>query len=191
MKHVVSLSVLMAAFLTGSTAVNAAEHSLSLGYTQAKLDSHKTHGADIKYRYEWDSPWSVIGSFSYQTDNTGIMNYDSAGSHNGSTRIKSSSLMAGPAWRFNEFFSLYGMAGINKFTVHQQWKLRQNNSNGSTVTRQMSDNSNHLSPIVSVGTRFNPLSSVVLDLSYALSRPKIYTSHRDFSYISLGAGIRF
>lgn len=191
MKHAVSLTALLAALLTGNTMVNAAEHSLSLGYTRAKLDSVKVDGADIKYRFEWGSPWSVIGSFSFQTKNTGLISDNSQGIKSGENKIKIGSLMAGPAWRFNEFFSLYGMAGLNKLKLHQQWKMNQANSNGTQSSEQFSDSFHHLSPGISVGTQINPLNSVVVDLSYSVSRPKVYDAHYDLSAVSLGIGVKF
>ena len=191
MKHPVAVASLIAALLTGTTTVNAAEHSLSLGYTQAKMDSVKFHGAEIKYRFEWGSPWSVISAFSYQTEKRGFMDANQREIFDGSTRIKTGSLMAGPAWRFNEFFSLYAMAGLNKVKMHQQWKLKQPGNSVTQATEQYSDTFHHLTPVVSVGTQINPLSSVVVDLSYAVSRPKIHNGHTDLSVISLGIGVKF
>ncbi len=191
MKHAVSLAALMAALLTGTTTANAAEHSLSLGYSQAKMDSVKFHGAEIKYRFEWGSPWSVIGAFSYQTERRGFMDDNQGGIFDGSTRVSAGALMAGPAWRFNEFFSLYAMAGLNKVKMHQQWKLKQSGNSGTQATEQYTDTFHHLAPVVSVGTQINPLSSVVVDLSYAVSRPKVYNGHSDLSVIGLGVGVKF
>ena len=191
MKHAVSLAALIAALLTGNTMVNAAEHSLSLGYTRAKLDSVKLHGADIKYRFEWGSPWSVIGSFSFQTKNTGLISDNSQGIKSGENKIKIGSLMAGPAWRFNEFFSLYGMAGLNKLKLHQQWKMNQANSNGTQSSQQFSDSSHHLSPVISIGTQINPLNSVVIDLSYSVSRQKTGYARYNFNVLGLGVGVKF
>lgn len=191
MKHAVSLAALTAVLLTGNTMVNAAEHSLSLGYTRAKLDSVKLHGADIKYRFEWGSPWSVIGAFSFQTKNTGVISDNSQGIKSGENKIKIGSLMAGPAWRFNEFFSLYGMAGLNKLNLHQQWKMNQANSNGTQSSQQFSDSSHHLSPVISIGTQINPLNSVVIDLSYSVSRQKTGYARYNFNVLGLGVGVKF
>ncbi len=191
MKHGVSLVAMIAALLTVSPAVNAAEHSLSVGYTRAKLDSLKFNGVNVKYRYEWGSALSVIGSFSYQTDKRGLNSDDPDGIYNGSARIKNGSLMLGPAWRFNDFFSLYAMAGVNKFTMNQHWQLDRKNSSGTLVTEQFGEDFHRLSPIVSVGTQFNPRSSVVIDLSYEMTKPRIYEGRSTFSFITLGLGVKF
>ena len=99
--------------------------------------------------------------------------------------------MAGPAWRFNEFFSLYGMAGLNKLKLHQQWKMNQANSNGTQSSQQFSDSSHHLSPVISLGTQINPINSVVIDLSYSVSRQKTGYARYNFNVLSLGVGVKF
>ncbi|STI82989.1 PagC-like membrane protein [Escherichia coli] len=44
----------------------ADNHTLSAGYAQSKVQDFKNiKGVNLQYRYEWDSPVSVVGSFSY------------------------------------------------------------------------------------------------------------------------------
>lgn len=191
MKLTVSLAAMIAAFLTYSSTLNAAEHSLSLGYTQAKLDSVKLHGADIKYRFEWGSPWSVISSLSFQTKEIGNISAGRQAITSGSGRVKMASLMAGPALRFNEFFSLYGLAGLNKVRLNQQWKMNRTDGNGTLTEQQFTDTFQHLSPVISLGTQINPLSSVVVDFSYSVARPKVGDTRYNLNVLSLGVGVKF
>ncbi|EEY3549660.1 Ail/Lom family protein, partial [Escherichia coli] len=48
--------------MSGSTLAD--NHTLSAGYAQSKVQDFKNiKGVNLQYRYEWDSPVSVVGSF--------------------------------------------------------------------------------------------------------------------------------
>ena len=63
----ISLAVLVAASLTSGAAL-ADNQTVSVGYAQSKVEDFKNiRGVNVQYRYEWDAPLSVIGSFTYMS----------------------------------------------------------------------------------------------------------------------------
>ncbi|MBQ4797088.1 outer membrane beta-barrel protein, partial [Pectobacterium versatile] len=73
---------------------------------------------NLKYRYEVDNQFGVVGSFTYlqdsQTD-SGVYN-----------KAQYYGFSAGPSFRFNDWASIYGLVGVSaaKFTA--------NNTDGSS-----------------------------------------------------------
>lgn len=183
---------MLVAGVVGNMPVNAARHSVSLGYTGAKVaDLNNLQGLNLKYRYEWNSPLSVIASASYLKSTT----YDERNSPNLSygreTRVREYSLLAGPAWRFNEFFSVYGQAGVTINKTEVNWL----SVSAPPLYRGMNYMSHKKSrstvPMISLGTQINPLNPIVLDLSYDIARQKVSGESKTFSSFSLGAGVAF
>lgn len=73
---------------------------------------------NVQYRYEWDAPLSVIGSFTYMSGDDDQRYYVDSDSVKNSIDVKYYSLMAGPAYRINEYVSLYALApGTPKLTL--------------------------------------------------------------------------
>ena len=191
MKKYSVLLMLMTGILISMPAT-AGRHSFTLGYTGAQVaDLNNLKGVNLKYRYEWNSPLSVIASASYLKSTTYYEHNSLNQSYARETRIWEYSLLAGPAWRFNEFFSIYAQAGatFNKTTVN--WA----NVFIAPVNRGMNymfhKTSRSTVPMISLGTQINPLSPIVLDLSYDVARPKISGETKTFSSVNLGAGIAF
>jgi opacity protein-like surface antigen len=73
----VSLAILAAATMM-SGAVLADNHTVSLGYAQSDFENlGDIRGVNVQYRYEWDSPLSVMGSFTYMSGRSAL--YQRAG----------------------------------------------------------------------------------------------------------------
>lgn len=122
---------------------SAENHSISVGYMRSNIglgsgnelngNEHefietnvpKLNGFNIKYRYEWDSPLSLIGSLSYSTgsssktingqDNQPGTAFSTPDKLNIGYSVKKFSLLAGPAYRVNDYISFYGLAGISHY----------------------------------------------------------------------------
>ena len=79
-----SLAVLVIAGLTSGMAF-ADNQSVSIGYAQSKVQDFKNiRGVNAQYRYEWDSPLSVVGSFTYMSgdeDQNYFVDSDSVKNH--------------------------------------------------------------------------------------------------------------
>ncbi|AOR63196.1 Ail/Lom family outer membrane beta-barrel protein [Pectobacterium wasabiae] len=107
-KTTLLLSTLIAC--TMGITVAQATQTVSLGYAQAKFEDFKDlKGITAKYHYQGDSSLGIIGSFTYvSAEQTEY--YQNASSD--FYKLKYYSLMAGPSYRFNEYVSVYGLAGI-------------------------------------------------------------------------------
>ncbi|WP_340621634.1 Ail/Lom family outer membrane beta-barrel protein [Xenorhabdus siamensis] len=114
---------------------NADTHTIAAGYARGKItkpaDKINLNGFNIHYRYEWDSPVSIIGQFTYMQGRGGrsfrFNNYPSGDTTviaptyfeaRNSYKAKYFSLMAGPAYRINDYLSIYGLLGISHVTYH-------------------------------------------------------------------------
>ena len=108
----ISLAVFVAASLASGAAL-ADNQTVSLGYAQSKVENFKNiRGVNAQYRYEWDSPLSVIGSFTYMSGDDDQKYYVDSDSVKNHIDVKYYSLMAGPAYRINEYVSLYALGGV-------------------------------------------------------------------------------
>lgn len=59
----VIISAIFCALLSGAVPAVASQ-TLSVGYAQSKVEDFKNMpGVNLQYRYEWDSPVSVVASF--------------------------------------------------------------------------------------------------------------------------------
>ncbi len=172
MKKIACLSAL-AAVLAVSAGSAVAQSTVSAGYAQsdyAGRDANKANGFNLKYRYEEGSnPLGVIGSFTYtekdRTEN-GVYN---KGQYYGIT--------AGPAYRLNDWASIYGVVGVG------YGKFQQNQTAGQSKTARSSD----YGFSYGAGLQFNPIQNVALDFSYEQSRIR----NVDVGTWIAGVGYRF
>ncbi len=108
-----ALAVVLAASV-GTTAF-AATSTVTGGYAQSDMQgkANKAGGFNLKYRYEQDNnPLGVIGSFTYtEKDNNSNGTYNK-GQYYGIT--------AGPAYRLNDWASIYGVVGVGYGKFQQQ-----------------------------------------------------------------------
>ncbi|HBT3821285.1 TPA: outer membrane protein OmpX [Klebsiella aerogenes] len=141
-----------------------------MGYAQSDMQgkANKAGGFNLKYRYEQDNnPLGVIGSFTYtEKDNTSNGTYNK-GQYYGIT--------AGPAYRLNDWASIYGVIGIG------YGKFQNNN-----FPNQKSDMSDY-GFSYGAGMQFNPIENVALDFSYEQSRIR----NVDVGTWIAGVGYRF
>lgn len=172
MKKIACLSAVAACALavTAGTAF-AGDSTVSAGYAMGDFQGvvNKADGFNLKYRYEFDdSPLGVIGSYTYLKQNgSGSNLYDKA-QYNGFT--------AGPAYRINDWASLYGVIGLGygRFSGTQQNGLSDHTDTGYGFS-------------YGTGLQFNPIQQVALDVGYEKSRIRDVT----VGTWNVGVGYRF
>lgn len=88
-----------------------AQSTFTLGYAFSKVEDVNLNGFNAQFRYEWNAPMSFLVSASR-------LNGDKKYS-DGSVAVKYTSLLAGPAYRFNDLVSIYGLTGFTKTTAEE------------------------------------------------------------------------
>ncbi|ABG14310.1 MULTISPECIES: attachment invasion locus protein Ail [Yersinia pseudotuberculosis complex] len=179
MNKTLLVSSLIACLSIASVNVYAeGESSISIGYAQSRVkeDGYKLdknpRGFNLKYRYEFNNDWGVIGSFA-QTRRGFEESVDGFKLIDGD--FKYYSVTAGPVFRINEYVSLYGLLGAG----HGKAKF-------SSIFGQ-SESRSKTSLAYGAGLQFNPHPNFVIDASYEYSKlddVKVGTW-------MLGAGYRF
>lgn len=153
MKKIACLSAL-ACVLAVSAGSAMAQSTVTGGYAQSDYQgiASKANGFNLKYRYEDGSnPLGWIASFTYTEKDRTESNVYKKGQYYGIT--------AGPAYRLNDWASIYGVVGIG------YGKFQQN----SNVVRDKTDSSD-VGVSYGAGLQFNPIQDVALDFGYEQSR---------------------
>ncbi|WJV68513.1 outer membrane protein OmpX [Pectobacteriaceae bacterium CE70] len=171
MKKIACLSALACVLAASAGSAVAGQSTVSLGYAQGDMQGviNKAPGFNLKYRYEFDnSPLGVISSFTYLDDSQTTGGIYQKGQYYG--------LSAGPAYRINDWASIYGVIGISaaKFT---------NNATGGGANHSTSD----VGFVYGAGLQFNPREDVALDVGYEQSRVRSV----DIGSWNVGVGYRF
>jgi len=191
MKKSVLFSLIVAALGIHANA-NADQQTVTLGYAQSKVQDFKNiRGINLKYRYEWDSPLSLIGSLTYMsgsgsyTPSTGSMDI-----FDGNAKVKYYSLSVGPAWRFNQYISVYGLLGLNynKVDYRESWY----NYEGRYV--YMGDSSlseKKTSLMYGAGVQINPMENLAIDIGYEGSRLDVADKEMSIDGFILNLGYTF
>ena len=155
MKKIACLSVLACVLAATTGSAIAGDSTVTAGYAQGDAQGiiNKASGFNLKYRYEWDNtqPWSAITSFTYLEKNQDSGSNYQKGEYYGFT--------GGPAFRINDWASIYGVVGfgVGNFT---------NNALDGSNTHNNSD----VGVSYGAGLQFNPMDNVDLDVSYEHSR---------------------
>ncbi len=153
MKKIACLSALAALLAVSAGSAVAATSTVTGGYAQSDAQgiANKTNGFNLKYRYEQDNnPLGVIGSFTYtEKDRTESSVYNKAQYYG---------ITAGPAYRINDWASIYGVVGVGYGKFQQ-----------TVDTVKVSDTSDY-GFSYGAGLQFNPMENVALDFSYEQSR---------------------
>lgn len=182
MKKVILLSTLAAALSVSALAHAENSHSVSVGYAYGKLEDIKMKGVNVKYRYEWESPISVVGSFTYMSANQTEFERDWVIN----TDAKNYSLSVGPAYRFNDYVSIYGLLGINNFKYHST--LGTKNSEGINLEGRSTSTS---LANTSFGVQVNPIKNMVIDIAYTWAKTSVLDENYNINGFNIGIGYRF
>ncbi|HBA9837463.1 TPA: Ail/Lom family outer membrane beta-barrel protein [Escherichia coli] len=127
-------------------------------------------GVNVKYRYEADDAWGVIGALTYARGTpafsvTGITDLGVA-EGDAKTRLEYLSIQAGPAYRFNEFFSAYAMTGVATTKYDGSAHLYGVDASGKSFSWYGKDSERKTNLAYSVGLQFNPLKELAVDVSF-------------------------
>ncbi|WP_413725821.1 Ail/Lom family outer membrane beta-barrel protein [Sodalis sp. RH16] len=166
-------------------------HTVSMGYAQSKIkDGASLKGVNAKYRYEWDSPVSIISSLTYMGASHTEEERHSFDSRFEKTKFKYLSLSAGPAYRFNEFVSVYTLIGasFDKFSDNV-WSVTHGSKN---KTDQSSSTDKSTGFMYGAGIQINPRHNITVDIGYEGSRAKDNDNDRySINGFNVGVGYRF
>ena len=189
---VLLITSLLAACLGLSTQALANEQTVSLGYAYSKIQDVKgLNGVNIKYRYEWNSPLSVIGSFTYMSNKVENSPTGSKDIIHNKADINYFSLSAGPAYRFNSLVSVYGLLGINvdRAKYSSSWL---NYESGSY--RDMGTEYGRLTKtsfMYGAGIQTNPVEYVAIDIGYEGASADDGYRRYNINGFNIGIGYRF
>lgn len=187
MKKMTGLTVLIAGLIMSATAM-ADSHSISVGYAQSKVQNFKNMpGVNLQYRYEWDSPVSLLTSFTaLQNDEDESGNFMGIKT-NDHVKAEYYSLIVGPAWRLNDYISLYALAGLSHSTMERN--ARDYDYYGHPERINFSDRSNAFA--YGAGVIFNVTEHVTLNAGYEGSRTSVEAQKRSVNGVNVGMGYRF
>lgn len=169
----------------------ADNHTFSLGFEQGKIsDINDINGINIKYRYEWDSPISIITSFSYMGGSKSLTEKQMSVTNHEEFKSKYYSLAVGPAYRFNEFVSIYGLAGFSFNKLNYIEKNVHDNSNRTSILEEASIS--NTSFMYGAGIQINPIENISIDLGYEGSRLELLNGYsKTINSFNIGVGYRF
>ncbi|WP_312061580.1 Ail/Lom family outer membrane beta-barrel protein [Pantoea septica] len=191
MKKSVLFSLIMAA-LGIHTSANADQQTVTLGYAQSRVQDFKNiRGVNLKYRYERDSPLGLIGSLTYMSGSgsytpfTGSMDI-----FDGDAKVKYYSLSVGPAWRFNQYISVYGLLGLN----YNKVDYRESGYNYEGHYVYMGDSAlseKKTSLMYGAGVQINPMENLAIDIGYEGSRLDVADKEMSIDGFILNLGYTF
>ncbi|CDG21695.1 Attachment invasion locus protein [Xenorhabdus poinarii G6] len=163
MKKLVLISLISTGIAFVSISANAAgESTISAGYAQShvKFDGDKLKenpkGFNVKYRYEFDDHWGVIGSFTYTHQG---YEYYHGGHKTATIDLDYYALTAGPVYRINDYVSAYGLIGPAHGKVEGKDRI-QGVSNSESKTELA----------YAAGVQINPIPNVAIDTAYEYSK---------------------
>ena len=168
-----------------------ANHSFSLGYSQAKVDqSENLKGVQAQYRYSFNSPLSLIVSTSLLTSKDREKYNDGHDDYENDVKVRYISLMVGPEYRFNQYISAYTTVGFanTKLNGDQTWI----NSTGHIKDYKVSESKTNLA--YGVGVVINPFEQLSVSLGHEVAKISTGTDYNGDVAVrgySIGIGYRF
>ncbi|MEA9391465.1 Ail/Lom family outer membrane beta-barrel protein [Acerihabitans sp. TG2] len=188
------LSLATCVTLAISTNTLANDHTVTVGYAQStlpvmNLGNVALHGVNLKYRYEGDSSVSLITSLAYMGNDVSYNGVNDFGQKvDAEDKFRNYSLAAGPAYRFNEFVSIYGLAGVNVFDVKTTQKPNKGNDNSDNKSAHFRTTSF----MYGAGIQINPIKNLALDIGYEGTQKNLgNNSTLKMNGFNVGVGYRF
>lgn len=183
MKLKITAVALLCSGLLTSPDILANNHTFSLGYAQSKIeDFNNIRGVNAQYRYEWDSPFSVMGSLSYMGGDQSYSARVNDRGYDGKASVKYASLLAGPAYRINDYVSLYALVGMAFTQVKDRTTYLTQYSESVTESRT--------SAAYGAGVVINPTKYLSVSAGYEGTRVK-YNDNVAVNGFNVGIGYRF
>ncbi len=183
----ICVAVLLATTMASGMAL-ADNHTVSIGYAQSKVQNFDDiNGVNLQYRYEFNSPLSVVASFSYMQGD-GEQNYLYYGdSIKNSVDVKYYSLLVGPAYRINNYVSLYALGGAAyvKASGSTKW------INVGDVTANYEDISEKSASFAyGAGVIINPVENLSVNIGYEGTQADLAGNY-SINGFNVGIGYRF
>ncbi|MBB3323200.1 MULTISPECIES: Ail/Lom family outer membrane beta-barrel protein [Atlantibacter] len=183
----VSLAILLVGGMVSGAAL-ADNHTFSVGYAQSKVEDFKNiRGVNVQYRYEFDSPVSFLGSFTYMKGDDDQNYYLASDYIENHVEAKYYSLLVGPAYRINEYVSLYALGGVarSKAEGRTTW---HNAGDGYVGRDSISEKSTSFA--YGAGVIFNPVENFSVNVGYEGTNADLEGS-RSINGFNVGVGYRF
>lgn len=188
-KRSIIASAILAAVIASPAAIANNQHTVSIGYAQSKIEDFNKDlkGVNVQYRYEFEqSPLSVLGSFTYMSvddnDNEEFENYSSKFD----VDVKYYSFLVGPAYRFNEYVSIYGNIGF----AHAKADTKEDFVHYG-IQEYDSDNATSNSFAYGAGVIINPIENISISAGYEGTRMKFYDDSISVNGFNITLGYRF
>ena len=182
-----SLAVLVIAGLTSGMAFSD-NQSVSIGYAQSKVQDFKNiRGVNLQYRYEFDSPLSVVGSFTYMSGSEDRNYFVDSDAVNTNIDVKYYSLMAGPAYRINDYVSLYALGGAARTKADADVKWL---NAGTNDIMRASESYKSTSFAYGAGIIINPIENLTVNVGYEGTTADLDDNY-SINGFNIGVGYRF
>lgn len=181
-KNIIFIAVAGVIFMSGAALADA--HSFTAGYAQSKVKDYKNiKGINLQYRYEWNSPLSLIGSLTYlsNTDDINFKMLDEV-NYKESTSIKYASLLVGPAYRFSEYISVYVAGGLAYTKSHAATSLDDFSADTTSKTNNFA---------YGAGIIVNPVEHMVVTAGYEGSKMSHMDEDTSINGFNVGIGYQF
>lgn len=191
MKKSILATIIISALI--SPVAMADNHSVSLGYAQSRIQSlTNLRGVNLEYRYEFDNPLSVLASASYLTrsdsgQDTYDLGYSQTLTEKDDAKAKYFSLLVGPAYRLNEYVSLYALGGIARTKIELKERAYYNSEKLGSVSFSESKNSFAWG----AGVIVNPIEDMSINIGYEGTRTNILDENYSVNGFNIGVGYRF
>lgn len=161
------------------------------------IDNYKQpEGMFIRYRYEYDNRFGIVGSLSYAVQDNNIntsnvysrfgVNYEDAYKNNISSNYFSA--LIGPSYRLNSYFSFLAIAGISYKSVDTKIKAFSYENDRVVSSGSYSVSEHKFSPAYSLGAQVNVYQGLVIDAAYEASSGG---SQWKTSGFTIGIGYKF
>ncbi|WLS79984.1 Ail/Lom family outer membrane beta-barrel protein [Erwinia pyri] len=188
------VGIVLAGSVMTSPLATADRQTVSLGYAHSKIqDMGNLNGVNLQYRYEWNSPLSIIGSFSYMKGDDSDVYHDAANdSYKTRFKTKYYSLLAGPAYRINDYVSVYGLLGAAFTKTDGRYEWRNSVGADAAVGHLTIEGSAHSTNLAwAAGVAINPIDNLSVNIGYEGSRTELNGSDKSINGFNVGIGWRF
>lgn len=179
-----AMAVVLAGGVLVAQGAMADSQTVSVGWAHAKIENASDlNGVNLQYRYEFNSPWGLMGSFTWMKGDDSATEYDDAGSRiDDGYDAKYFSLMAGPTYRITDWVSVYGSLGFanTKIDGKTTW--------GGGYSESYSANSTSLA--WGAGLMFNPIENLSVNVGYEGTNSDLY-GNKAINGFNVGVGYRF
>ena len=181
LNNTLKLGLLVAA-VAASSSVFADNHTFSLGYAQTEVEGFTDlKGINAQYRYEWDSPFSLLASVSYMERKVTMVD---APNEIYKTKVAYTSFLLGPAYRFNNVVSAYALVGVAK--------IDSKDDEYDDVGFVGSESNSATELAYGAGVIVNPIQNLSINVGYEGSKLTSKNSDKQaFNGFNVGVGYRF